>query len=71
MNINGVEGFLSISDSALLLKVTPEAVRQLVERGTLSHVRRGGRNWIPRSAVDLMLEDDGWRGRNSRRPDRG
>ena len=61
---------LSLSQAAKLLKVSPEAVRQLVFRGTLVHVRRDRRNWVPESAVRLLLKDRKWRRVHSRRPSR-
>ena len=61
---------LSLNEAARRLDVSPEAVRQLVFRGTLVHVRKDRRNWVPESAVRTMLKDRTWRREHSRRPAR-
>ena len=65
-----MQKLLSLSEAARLLDVSPEAVRQLVFRGTLVHVRKDRRNWVPKSAVQKMLKDGNWRSQHSRRPAR-
>ncbi|KKL92432.1 hypothetical protein LCGC14_1884730 [marine sediment metagenome] len=61
---------LSLSEAARRLDISPEAVRQLVFRGTLVHVRKDRRNWVPESAVRSMLKDFKWRRDHSRRSSR-
>lgn len=61
---------LSLSEAAERLSISAEAVRQLVFRGTLVHVRKDRRNWVPESAIKSMLKDRTWRREHSRRPKR-
>ena len=65
-----METHLSLSQAAKRLRVSPEAVRQLVFRGTLVHVRKDRRNWVPKSAVEAMRKDRKWQRLHSRRPSR-
>ncbi len=62
---------LSIAGIAEILEISSEAARMLVHRGTLPHVRQGGRNWVAESAVLRLRDDEEWRKTHSRRPDRG
>lgn len=65
-----MEKLFSLAEAAKRLRISPEAVRQLVFRGTLVHVRKDRRNWVPESAVWAMLQDRKWRRLHSRRPPR-
>ena len=65
-----MQKLLSLSQAAKRLGVSAEAVRQLVFRGTLVHVRKDRRNWVPESAIRAMLKDRKWRAQHSRRSSR-
>ena len=62
-----MKGHLSLSEAAEKLGVSSEAARQLVFRGTLVHVRKNRRNWVPQSAVRKLLRDKDWQRLHSRR----
>lgn len=51
-----MENYLTLREVAAMLKITTEAVRRLCHRGTLAHVRKGGRMYVRRDVVEARLE---------------
>lgn len=58
---------LSLKQMAKRMKITPEAARRLCHRGTVPHVRRGGRIFVRVFDVKRLLADRVWRKLHSRR----
>jgi excisionase family DNA binding protein len=47
-----MENWIPLTDAAEILGVTSEAVRRLAHRGTVAHLRMGGRLFVRKSEVE-------------------
>lgn len=57
----------TLKECAVRLGVSAEAARRLCHRGTITHVRRGGRIYVREAELKRLMADRAWRKFYSRR----